>query len=863
MDTSKNSLIASHTGYYTKAGDQPDPGSPLWSLGRALLGVLKNRLSLGGVAVGSQSWTLPDGTRIDALISPGIYKVVFLVPRLAAVEVIEITYSPIFLYYEKIAPYLPYGYKLMSDGTLANRSTAYQIGESIDSFMGEFKSITEQTYIGDSGSFKMAFGLNPRYGNQYVFIPGEPPTVYSWWHSPFGDWPHIVFPSFSEFMAADMRYMPAYVEDNSFPGYYYITENPLFIQYVPVTLYKNGVDFYEMGQPGQSMIAGVGQRDDGDVLVAVVTSGTVTLSALRSGQEIVIGTLYSPPSGTPILDPIYQVAPWRFNDGATRVASICQPDPYNGVEGGLAVYEFTIEKNSETGEYTVTLIDIRPMPGTVTSNTTQTNQKSTTSVPFVPPRGTRIYGTTRHTIDVINSDVNTTTVHNIPVAVYYDRRESGDTGYQDNPCKLVIIEKTVVVSQQYFKDNSSYNSGGSWNNIFPYHKYLSETKTVTWSRNDTKKTKKTTETASLLYVDDRGNSERIPLYDFEQAYKYYILVQDDYNRSVLYTSYQANVCSPTNILYSSVIDNKLNQIHLNEASDHLTLTGTRYQVRHFDARLHLLVGFKTTMNSLKERTWRIPFTFYTYYRQTRTHECGQLNPTTVDYTEEGGTASVYKVLGTNFAIAENDVADYEIFDRVAPALQIPPQVILVNYVNDVAIDNRTKSYLKVNDVLVSGSKTEYIAIKSVSNNVSSPSWANFTAPFPATNEDWSYNLSTVTGATYARWDNPEEFSKGSFKGSGSARPDPTQYIDDLTSLNILSAMYTKKDFDRCVYTTSEQGTFGLPLDTLAPHDHVPESGTPNLTVTVLPFPGTRDALHIIANEGTLHPIGWRFEEEED
>lgn len=862
MSASKNSLIVSHTGYCTKAGDQPAPGSPLWSIGRALLGVLSNRLALGGVAVGSQRWVLPDGSTVDAFISLGIYKVVFHAPRPETVEAVEITYSPVFLYYEKIVPYPPYGYKLLPDGTLADRLTAYKIGEPLDPASDESRSITEQKYAGDSGRFEIAFGENPRYGNQYLFVPGEPPTVYSWWHSPFGDWPHIVFDTFGDLSESDMRYMPAYVDDDYSPGYYYITENPLGIEGVPVTLYKNGVDFFQAGQPGEAMIAGVGLRDDGDVLIAVVRRDFVSLSVLRGGQEIVVGTLYTSPPGVPVLNPVFQVSPWRFNDDATRVASICQPDPYNGSAGGLAVYEFTLTKNSRTGEYTLGSQAIRPIPGTVTSNVSQTNRKNTQSGSFVPPRGTLISGTTTLNTNTVYSDVNTTTVRNIPVAVYYDRRVAGDGGYSDNAAKLVIVEKTTIASTIYDYDGSNYDSGGSWDNMFPEHPYLSESTVENWSHSNTRKTVKNKETAYLWYVDDSSEDEKIPLYDFDRSYRYSFLLESAYSRPVLYTFYQANVCSPTVVLYSSVISNILNSPTLTEVSDHLILSGSRYQLRHFDARMRLLIGFKTTLDGLKERTYRLPTTFTSTGTTTRTHNCGESNATTTSHTEEYSSASIYKVLGNDYAIAENDVADYEIFDREAPAEQIPPQVILTDYVNGTAIDNRTASYLKVNGVVVSGSTDDVLAIKMVSNNVSQPGWASFSSPYPPTAGDWDYGTSTVTGQTYASWYDPEEFSLNGFKGPGSARSDPTQYIESPDTLSVASSMYKKEHPDISLYVTSERGVFDVPSDAMVPPDHVPASGVPSFTKAVFAFAGTRDSLHITDEGGTLYPIGWRFEEEE-
>jgi hypothetical protein len=44
-------LRVAHTGVCWKSGDTPPPGSPLWSMARVLLGTLKSRLALGGVAV--------------------------------------------------------------------------------------------------------------------------------------------------------------------------------------------------------------------------------------------------------------------------------------------------------------------------------------------------------------------------------------------------------------------------------------------------------------------------------------------------------------------------------------------------------------------------------------------------------------------------------------------------------------------------------------------------------------------------------------------------------------------------------------------------------------------------------------------
>lgn len=351
LPVANNSVLLRYDGVLFKSAYDVPAGSPLYPLGRMLLGTLRNRLALGGIQVGAQKLTLPNGDSLIAIVQPGLNKIVLVSSQVVDDEKI-IYINPFFLIYPCSSEH-PLGYGIDAKGSIVSRKYPYLIDEPVVKKFDDlqFPCISKLFYRwATPNEYTVYHPYHYPYGNQYVTIGRN---VFTWWASGYGDLPILNVRYYSEATRFNQVYMPILCVEEALP-YIYLAQNFYGLYPVDNRLYANGKAVFALPYPaGKAIIAGVGQRKNGDLIVAVAAVGCYEFFLFR-GKEL-----------TRIDEPFfiegYADRSVIFNEDATEAALLCELNP-DKIEHSTPPVEtlhcvtFSIATDKNTGKYSYTVI---------------------------------------------------------------------------------------------------------------------------------------------------------------------------------------------------------------------------------------------------------------------------------------------------------------------------------------------------------------------------------------------------------------------------------------------------------------------------------------------------------------------------
>lgn len=286
-------------------------------IARVMLGNTINRAKLGGIAYNAMDVTLPDGTRIITTTNSGQHVITIEAAKGIPPGIVQ-SVKPFFIIYP-CSSTQPYGYGIDEDGNVKNREYPYRMEEPVLKVFEDlqFPCSSKLFYRwATPNEYTVQHPYHYPYGNQYAAIGKD---VFTWWGSGYGDLPILNVGTYSEATRFNQLYMPILCVEEQVP-YIYLAQKFYGIYPVDNRLYANGKAVAQLPHgTGRAIIAGVGRRDNGDLIIAVAAVKAYEFLLYRNKQLTRIGELF-PVDG-------YADRTIAFDDNATKAALLCELTP--------------------------------------------------------------------------------------------------------------------------------------------------------------------------------------------------------------------------------------------------------------------------------------------------------------------------------------------------------------------------------------------------------------------------------------------------------------------------------------------------------------------------------------------------------
>jgi hypothetical protein len=819
---------------------------PYIQAGRALLGALRYQLSLTGAPHGKWVRFLPDGTRLIVSFDGVVNNIQIDPPPLGKGLPLTL-WQPLFLFDEKAFGVDPFrfGYYYDTERTRRERTLPYLPGEPESTPYADktqFNSITECPYWQKDLAYKLVEGKNTRYGNQRLFkLNGDTPAVYSWWGSPFGDLPHLVFKSIGFLFAANQRYMPAYVTEQK--EYLYATEGPYTAWKPPLDVYQNGKTLFVCpGDPSQALIAGVGIAQNGDVLV---------IRAMTKTLELFYWTRQGDPQPGGFLLGASEIAahPWRFNADATQVAGIVTL-PVEEDKHTLQVVEFDIHYDDQALTYSASERKRTPYTGTYATAVNAQNVYQTTTTPGTPERGQLTSGTNSTSEDSQTSDTTYIKKLTWPVGLYY----------RDGDLQVATLERVETNHNHYYAAHNTVSKTAAWNNMFTatgYWRYFTEAKNsgLTYDLQTIEQTI-TTET-KLQYPDKKT----VELESVTRAYHYHLNNVVNQLSGSYYDGFTETWCpngghppdtlpswSGTQINYSG---NTTDQSSAALDDTH----GYDAQLLFLDAANKTLFWIRTDYSVTDDEAFQRSSSYTNRQEVTTTYYgCGpdysRGETDTADYAASvSATGGKQDQSAATFTAAFPPDEQIAIDDPVTLVDATPPSPHNYSDAEFIHLEAATPG-----DLAPGSSDPRYphwLSVSGKTSDIPVPGWVQYGPAIGHTNFNTQYShadlVTVYTGNTLS-----QDYCSRYFKGAASFVSDASLVATDV----IQSLLAPTLDIGQWIYAANAAGYFIDPTYTWTP-GAIYDAGGIFAKRFSSPLDQLIDAFGI--NDPTVYPIGWSLQ----
>lgn len=817
----------------------PRVASQYIKIARSFHGGLRNSLSLGSINQGHRMRVLADGTVIRCLWDGATDIIEIITSEYASTATEPKQYIPKFLFYEKGFYTDPFMFGYWYDGqdesssgepSKKRRTLPYIPGEP-EAFIPlnvnpEYNSITELNYDQETLAYKIVEGKNPGFGNQRVFVKAktanEQPSVYSWWGHPYGDLPIQKLKVIDLLVDSNQRYMPALINGVK-DIYVMLSENVDFIISPPLKIYRNDKVFFSFPESlvALHMIAGVGVRDNGDLLIFLVSFQIATLYYLKAGEDTAVDT------GFRLFCEEGMLHPFRFNDQSSKAATIAVL-PVEGEDNKftLNVVSIEITYNKHDGSYSAAISEKIPYVGK--KNNYESGENS-------------YYNTSELFIDTKTGERRTGYDAEWPIALYWDREDE---------LHIATIHKTTSSNTYYESRNRQANINETRDHLTNsgVYTYLSESYNLIQNSSGTIK-----EASSPIKTIIKLDDVEYVIEDVGRTYYYQDIDEIEYPSTAQYTSlnpifppYETGADYPPSIDWTFV--DKADYLFTNDSRDTDTITGYDAQLLYFSAKDKSLFFIKTVYDISKIRSG--------FLSDHQVNEFTQyMNCFNCDAPYEQSTSS--RVIQwdsiMNFVEQQDDNSTANFIAVVYPNKEIPvgDPVELKKRSKHGANNSSSSASAFSEDGTTSGSDfTNYSNYVASYPSFSQPTWSSSIGPVIGSSPKGAKHLKNSETTEYLTSSETRSLCRKYFHGSNSFTSDASQEVANSIKNNL-----NKNDkINDWIYCANAAGYF---LDPTFTYDAYIYDYLGGIFTNVSSF--SFGEIGFGVPECTTYPIGWSID----